>query len=98
MGPDYRTATEYFRDKAHAEKFARLHGDTMTTHLLDDGEPKRGVTYRAPSGRLCKYSKPGPSGSIFFSYIDSKEDGFLASLEFFARWIKRAPTAVQVPK
>jgi hypothetical protein len=29
-GPDYRTAAEYFRDKAHAEKRERLDGTAKT--------------------------------------------------------------------
>ncbi len=67
------------------------------SHHLEDGEPKRGVTYRAPSGRLCRYSKPGPAGSMFFAYTDSKDDGFLASVEFFTRCL-RPVQPIRVPE
>ena len=47
-GPDYRTAAEYFRDKAHAEKRARLDGtETMTPQTPTDRQRAYKARHRA---------------------------------------------------
>ena len=61
-GPDYRTAVEYFRDKAHAEKRAHLDG-TEPNKTLDEMDDECDVP---PFGWRCTRGKnhEGPCAAI----------------------------------
>ena len=71
----------------------------MTTHLLEHGEPERGVVYITKSGRQVVFTMASKTGELHFKYVGGKEiDSFWLSAENFYRHIRRAPTAVQVPE
>jgi hypothetical protein len=71
----------------------------VTTHLLDHGEPTRGVEYLTKSGARVIFTMANPRGELHFRYVGGKEvDSFWLSAENFYRYVRVAPIAVQVPE
>ena len=71
----------------------------MTTHLLDHGEPMRGVEYITRTGARVIFTMANTKGELHFRYVGGKEvDSFWITAENFYRHIRPAPIAIQVPE